>query len=75
MLLICPLTSYLTEAPIYRLLVKPDALNGLHTPSQLMVDRTGPIRRDRIDGVIGRLRQTDLDSLKMALAIMLELGD
>ena len=74
MLLICPLTSYLTDAPIYRIMVKPDARNGLLAPSQLMADRTGPIRRDRIDGVIGRLTESDLDRLATAPATILDLG-
>jgi mRNA interferase MazF len=43
---LCPLTSTLRQAPLVRIAVEPSPRNGLHKPSQLMVDKlfTVPIR-------------------------------
>lgn len=73
-ILICPLTSDLTQAPLYRLKILPDDGNRLIAASQLMIDRVGPARRERIDGVIGRLADADVDRLDVALAVMLDLA-
>lgn len=72
--LVCPLTSYLIDAPTYRPTVNPDATNGLQVVSQLMVDRLGFTRRDRIDGVIGQLGEADLLRLNLAITVTLDLG-
>ena len=72
--LICPLTSELIDAPLYRLTVAPDEANQLIAPSQLMVDQIGPARRARIDGVIGHLSDSDLMRLATAMALVLEIG-
>ena len=73
-ILICPLTSELTDAPLYRLTVLPDDGNRLVAPSQLMVDQVGPARRTRIDGVVGHLSADDLARLGAALALVLDIG-
>ena len=36
---LCPLTSTLRQAPLVRIAVEPSLRNGLHKPSQLMVDK------------------------------------
>lgn len=74
MVLICPLTSELTDAPLYRVPVQPTADNGLRAPSQLMVDRLYAIRRDRVGKVVGRLGDADLGQLDFALTLMLDLA-
>lgn len=71
--IICPLTSFLTDAPLYRPTIMPSAANGLLVPSQMMLDRINPARWSRIDRAIGRLSATDLDRLNDALAILLDL--
>lgn len=72
--LLCPFTSTILNAPIYRLHVSATLENGLEVDSQLMVDKIGPARRDRIDRVIGRLGDDDLARLTEAMAIMLGVG-
>lgn len=75
LVLICPLTSDLTDAPLYRVTVEPSPANGLRATSQLMTDRTGPVRRDRIGGIVGRLNQADAERLNAALILILDLSD
>ena len=72
-ILICPLTTVVRDAPLYRLTVDASVENGLATTSQLMVDKIGPARRDRIDGVVGRLSEPDLSRLGEALTLMLDI--
>lgn len=71
--LLCPLSSFLVEAPLYRPQVEPDATNGLTRTSQLMADKTGPVRRDLCGDVIGTLAPGDLRRLDVALAVVLGL--
>ena len=73
--LLCPFTSTLVSAPLYRLNIEPDGQNGLAGSSQMMVDKTGPVRWDRIDRVIGRLAPLDMARLEGALAGLLGLAD
>jgi mRNA-degrading endonuclease toxin of MazEF toxin-antitoxin module len=40
---ICAFTTDPTEAPLFRLLVAPNARNGLRSPSRLMVDKISTI--------------------------------
>lgn len=74
MILLCPLTSWVIEAAIYRPTVVPDPTNGLRAVSQIMVDRMGATHRDLIDGVIGRLGDEDILRLNIALTVTLDLG-
>ncbi len=73
--LVCPFTTTSVDAPFYRVPVDPTADNGLKEPSQLMADKVGPAPRDKIDGVIGRLADDDLERLKTALMLILDLAD
>lgn len=72
--LLCPFTTTLLDAPIYRLSISATPLNMLKVDSQLMVDKIGPGRRDRIDHVIGRLTDEELARLTEAMAVMLGVG-
>lgn len=72
-LLLCPFTTTLLDASLYRLPIDPSTSNGLRVTSQLMVDQVAPSRRSRIDGVIGRLTAEDMDRLDSALRFILSL--
>jgi len=72
-IVVCPLTSYLVDAPLFRLTVQPNAENGLQVESQVMVDNLAPIRRDRLGTVIGHLDVDQLASLDSALGLWLDL--
>lgn len=73
-ILLCPFTTHLLDAPIYRLHVEPDTTNGLTSASQIMIDKVGPVPRDRIGRVIGRLAPADLAVLDAALLVMLDIA-
>ena len=72
---VCQLTSELTEAPDFRVTIDPSPENGLRLPSQVMADKPVTIRRERIGRRIGRLGDGDMARLGAALAFVLGLAD
>jgi mRNA interferase MazF len=72
--LICPMSSDLTEFKRTRPLVEPSALNGLRVQSQIMTDKLNALRRDRIRQVIGALDAEALERLDTALLVVLGLA-
>ena len=73
--LICPFTSTLVNAPLYRVQIDPTAVNGLAVASQAMIDKVGPAPRTRIGRVIGRLTDDEMARLTEAVAAILGLAD
>jgi len=71
---LCPLTSTLVEAPFVRLTVQPTRGNGLHKPSQLMIDKLFTVPMAAIGEVIGVLEPAAMANLDLALRGWLELG-
>ncbi len=51
---VCPITSHLVDAPLFRIALRPSAGTGLRASSQIMVDKISAIKRERISQVIGR---------------------
>ena len=68
----CAFTTDLTEAPLFRLLVEPDQVNGLDEPSSLMVDKITTVPRSKLGEHIGRLGDDDM--VRLGRAIMVFLG-
>jgi mRNA interferase MazF len=65
--LVCPLSTYPADAPLFRPAVEPDEANGLELPSQIMVDKTTPAKKSEIGRVIGRLSEADMARVETAL--------
>ena len=72
---VCPVTSDLIDAPLFRLSVSPRAGNGLKRDSQLMVDKLVAFRRDRIRRRIGTLQPAEIRLLDRALCLWLALDE
>lgn len=68
---ILPVTSELRDAPLFRVAVIPDEMNGLSKPSQVMVDKPQSVAREKIGAVIGRLDGGTLLAVNRALAVFL----
>jgi mRNA interferase MazF len=73
-IVICPITSHLVDAPLFRLSISPSRENGLKTESQIMVDKINAVRREHIAKKIGRIDEAEAASVERALAIWLEIG-
>jgi mRNA interferase MazF len=72
--LVCPMSSDLTEFHRLRPVVEPTASNGLRLRSQIMTDKINALRRDRIRQVLGSLDADASERLDRALLIVLGLG-
>ena len=69
---ICPFTTNPAEAPLFRLIVQPDAENGLRAVCRLMVDKITSVQKSKLREKIGRL--ADQDRLRLNRAILVFLG-
>ena len=68
---ILPVTSELRVAPLFRIAVNPNELNGLSKPSQVMVDKPQSISREKVGTVIGHLDDETMLAVNRALAVFL----
>lgn len=67
------LTSELHDWPTFRVTVQPSAGNGLHKPSQVMIDRVIALPRERTGAVFGRLDDATMRTVSRTLAVFLGL--
>jgi mRNA interferase MazF len=72
---VCQMTSELSDAPDFRVTIDPSETNGLRAQSQIMADKPVTIRRTRVGKVIGRLGAEDVRRLNIALAFVMGLAD
>lgn len=71
---VCALTTDPTEAPLLRIPVEPDPLNGLRQPSSLMVDKITTVPRARARDSVGRLADEDMVALGRAVVVFFGLA-
>lgn len=71
---VCALTTDPTDAPLFRVLVEPDSLNGLSQPSRLMVDKLTTMPRANLQARIGRLTDEHMVQLSRAIVVFLGLA-
>jgi len=69
---VCAFTTDPTEAPLFRLRVEPDELNGLREPSSLMVDKRTTVPRSKLGTHVGRL--SDEEMVRLGRAVLVFLG-
>jgi mRNA interferase MazF len=71
---LCPLTSELIDAPIFRIALEPSTDNGLRVPSQIMIDKIVAVRSQRLRATIGRIDNETQGRVDGALAVLLGLA-
>jgi mRNA interferase MazF len=67
---VCQMTSEITEALDFRVTIDPRERNGLRIRSQIMADKPVTVRRARVAQPIGRLDDGDIARLNVALAFV-----
>lgn len=72
---VCPFTTDLTDAPLFRLAVDATPNTGLSTSSRLMVDKITTVRRAKIGERIGELSDADILRLNRAVVTFLGIAD
>ena len=68
---VLPITSTLVAAPLLRVTLQPNAENGLQKPSQVMVDKTVTVKRDKLGHAFGRIDADALVQVERCLAVFL----
>lgn len=68
---ILPITSTRIDAPLLRVVLAPSVGNGLTRSSQVMIDKTMTVRRERLGEVIGRVTPDELLEIDRRLAVFL----
>jgi mRNA interferase MazF len=71
---VCAFTTDPTDAPLIRLPVEPNEINGLSAPSRLMVDKLTTVPRSKLGERIGRLGDEDMVRLGRAALVFLGLA-
>jgi len=68
---ILPVTGELRDAPLFRITVQPNEINGLGKPSQIMVDKPQSVAREKVGEAFGRLDDESMVAVNRALAIFI----
>jgi mRNA interferase MazF len=68
---VLPVTSALVAAPLLRITVSPCAENGLQKTSQVMIDKTMTVKRDKVGNVFGRINAEAMVEVERCLAVFL----
>ena len=72
---VCPLTTDPTSAPIFRLPIPSNTRTGLRSPCRLMVDKLTAVPRTRLGQIVGRLNGDELKALNGAIFVFLGLAE
>jgi len=68
---VLPLTSEMLDLIETRVSIHPTPANGLRTSSQVMIDKIGTLRREKVGQLIGRIDDSDMTNVERALAAFL----
>jgi mRNA interferase MazF len=68
---ICAFTTDETDAPLFRLPVKPNERNGLRAVCRLMVDKITTVPKAKVGSHVGRLNDEDILRLNQAVLVFL----
>jgi len=68
---VLPITSTIVDAPLFRITLDPTPATGLRKTSQIMVDKTITVRRDRVGKAVGRAGDETLIAVGRSLAVWL----
>ncbi len=74
-IVVCPLTTDPTQAPIFRLPVQPSARSGLRAPCRMMVDKLTAVPRKRLGRLVGSLASEEMKALNRAVFVFLGLAE
>ena len=74
-IVVCPLTTDPTPAPIFRLLIESSPQSGLRAPGRLMVDKLTAVPRKRLGRLVGSLASEEVKALNRAIFVFLGLAE
>jgi mRNA interferase MazF len=68
------LSGTLVDAPLIRLTIEPTVENGLRNPSQVMVDKSMTVKRDKLGPPFGRIDDEAMLSVTRSLVVFFGLA-
>jgi len=68
---VLPITSTLVEAPLLRVTVQPTPQNGLQKVSQIMIDKTLTVSKEKLGRTQGHVDRETLTEVERCLAVFL----
>jgi mRNA interferase MazF len=71
---VCAFTTDPTAAPLFRLRIEPDEINGLRESCSLMVDKVTTVPRSKLGTRIGRLSDEQVVALGRAILVFFGLA-
>ncbi len=74
-IIVCPLTTDPTSAPIFRLPIPSNTRTGLRAPCKLMVDKLTAVPRKRVGTLVGTLSRVELKALNRSVFVFLGLAE
>jgi len=74
-IVVCPLTTDPTPAPIFRLSVQPGTRSGLRSACRVMVDKLTAVSRRRLGQPIGSLTAEEMRAVNRAIFVFLGLSE
>jgi mRNA interferase MazF len=69
------ITSTLINSPNVRPSVEPSDTNGLRERSQIMLDKIQPVKLAKVNTVVGRLSDEDMERVNRKIAVYFGLAD
>ena len=71
---VCAFTTDPTQAPLFRLPIEPNDVNGLGEPCSLMVDKITTVPRSKLGERVGRLNDEEMVRLGRAVLVFFGLA-
>ncbi|MQA27403.1 MAG: type II toxin-antitoxin system PemK/MazF family toxin [Micromonosporaceae bacterium] len=68
---VCPMTTTPVDAPLLRITVEPDQVNGLEQPSHIMIDKITTTRRSKMHNRLGTLPHDAMVRVEQSLLVFL----
>jgi len=64
-------SSYLVDAPLFRVTIEPSEENGLKQTSQVMIDKVMTVKKERLGDVFGHLEKKSVSEVNRLIAVIM----
>ena len=64
-------SSYLIDAPLFRVTIEPSEENGLEQTSQVMIDKVMTVKKERLGDVFGHLEKKSVSEVNRLIAVFM----
>lgn len=71
---VCAFTTDPTEAPLFRIRLEPEEINGLRESCSLMIDKITTVPRSKVGERVGRLSDEQIVALGRAVLVFFGLA-